>query len=86
MGLQDSAAVRKSFETLSYLQLSGSTAIIRPTKPAANYLPTPHDYKHQRVTDEKRIRSYAAKLIASLAGLCYKADELSQFPCHVKAF
>lgn len=85
MALRDSAAVRKSFETLSFLQQSYWTAIIRPSKPAANYLPTPHNYKHHRVTDETCICGSAAKLIASLAGLCYKADELSQFPCHVKA-
>jgi len=61
MGLRDSAAVRKSFETQSYLQLSGSTAIIRPPKSAANYLTTffrhSMTYKYHQVTAEKCICS-----------------------------
>lgn len=88
MGLRDSAAVRKSIYPAYMRQLNSSKAIIRPKESAANYLMIflRHHIitKHHQVTDAKCISSYAAKLIASLAGLCYKADELSQFPCDVK--
>jgi len=88
MGLRDSTAVQKVYNLFYLRQLNSSKTIIRPTESAANYLTIcfRHHFiiKHHQAIDEQCISSYAAKLIASLAGLCYKADELSQFPCDVK--